>query len=69
VFKKKSGDKVAKGDVLAEVLGSDESKVNDAACALAGAISIGSSAPRGNGMIVARLTAPLAGTGRLPAVR
>jgi pyrimidine-nucleoside phosphorylase len=59
LFKKKVGDKVAKADVIAEVLGSDEAKVREVAGLLPAFISVGSGAPRGNGMVLARLAGPL----------
>ena len=58
LFRKKVGDKVAKGDVVAEVLGSDGAKVREVAGLLSSTISVGSGAPRGNGMILARLAGP-----------
>ncbi len=56
LFKKKVGDRVAKADVVAEVLGSDETKVREVAGLLPALISIGSGAPRRNGMVIARLS-------------
>jgi pyrimidine-nucleoside phosphorylase len=55
LFKKKVGDKVAKADVIAEVLGSDEAKVREVAGLLPAFISVGSGASRGNRMVLARL--------------
>jgi pyrimidine-nucleoside phosphorylase len=55
LFRKKVGDKVAKADVIAEVLGSDEVRVKEAASRLPALIAIGSTAPRSRGMVVARL--------------
>jgi pyrimidine-nucleoside phosphorylase len=55
LFKKKVGDRVAKADVIAEVLGSDEAKVREAASRLPASIGVRGTAPRSNGMVVARL--------------
>jgi pyrimidine-nucleoside phosphorylase len=55
LFRRKVGEKVAKAEVIAEVLGSNEAKVKEAASRLPALIAIGSTAPRGNGMVVARL--------------
>ena len=55
LFRKKVGDKVKKDDVIAEVQGSDEARVKDAALRLSGLIVIGGVAPRGHGMVIARL--------------
>jgi pyrimidine-nucleoside phosphorylase len=55
LFRKKVGDKVAKADVIAEVLGSNEAKVKEAASRLPALIAIGGTAPRRSGMVVARL--------------
>jgi pyrimidine-nucleoside phosphorylase len=55
LFKKKVGDKVAKADVIAEVLGANEAKVKEAALHLPALIVIGGTAPRSRGMVVARL--------------
>jgi pyrimidine-nucleoside phosphorylase len=56
LFRKKVGDKVAKADVIAEVLGSNEAKVKEAASRLPALIAIGGTAPRSNGIVVARLS-------------
>jgi pyrimidine-nucleoside phosphorylase len=56
LFKKKVGDRVARADVLAEVLGSDEAKVKRAASCLPAFIAIRGTALRSNGMVVARLS-------------
>jgi pyrimidine-nucleoside phosphorylase len=58
LFKKKVGDRVAKDDVVAEVLGSDETKVREVAGLLPEFVSVGAGAPRRNGMVIARLAAP-----------
>jgi pyrimidine-nucleoside phosphorylase len=58
LFRKKVGDKVAKGDVVAEVLGSNEAVVREAASRLLALVVIGATAPRGNGMVMARLNGP-----------
>jgi len=55
LFRKKVGDKVAKADVIAEVLGSDEAGVREAASRLPAFIIVGGTAPRGNRMVIARL--------------
>jgi len=55
LFKKKVGDRVAEADVIAEVLGSDEAKVKEAASRLPASIVIRGTALRSNGMVVARL--------------
>ena len=55
LFRKKVGAKVAKDDVIAEVLGSNEARVKEAASRLPALIIIGGTAPRGNRMVVARL--------------
>ncbi|HTW90720.1 MAG TPA: thymidine phosphorylase [bacterium] len=55
-FKRKVGDRVAKDDVVAEVAGSNETAVRDTAGRLRAFITIGATAPRASGMVVARLT-------------
>jgi pyrimidine-nucleoside phosphorylase len=55
LFSKKVGDRVTKADVIAEVLGSNEARVKEAASRLPALISIGGIAPRSRGMVVARL--------------
>jgi pyrimidine-nucleoside phosphorylase len=55
LFRKKVGDRVAKDDVIAEAQGSNEARVKEAASRLPAFIIIGGTAPRGNGMVVARL--------------
>jgi pyrimidine-nucleoside phosphorylase len=55
VFKKKVGDRVEKSDVIAEVQGSNETRVNEAASLLSAQIAISGTAPRGHGMVIARL--------------
>lgn len=56
LFRKKVGDKVARADVIAEVLGSNETGVKEAASRLPALIVVGGTAPRRNGMLVARLS-------------
>lgn len=56
IFHHKVGGRVARGEPLAEVVGSSEARVKSAAVALAKVISIGPSAPRPAGAIVTRLT-------------
>ncbi len=58
LFRKKVGDKVARGDVIAEVMGSNEARVKEVAERLPSLVIIGSTAPRSSSMVVARLTAP-----------
>ena len=55
LFRKKVGDKVAKGDVIVEAFGSTEAVVREAALRLPALVVIGSTAPRNNGMVIARL--------------
>ena len=55
LFRKKVGEKVAKAEVIAEVLGSNEARVKQAASRLPALIAIGGTAPRSSGMVVARL--------------
>jgi len=55
LFRRKVGDKVQKDDVIAEVVGSNEDRVRDAASHLPALIVIGGTAPRSNGMVIARL--------------
>jgi pyrimidine-nucleoside phosphorylase len=55
LFRKKVGDRVAKVDVIAEVQGSNEARVKEAASRLPGLIAIGGTAPRSNRMVIARL--------------
>jgi pyrimidine-nucleoside phosphorylase len=55
LFRKKVGEKVAKAEVIAEVLGSNEARVKEAASRLPALIAIGTTAPRSRGMVVARL--------------
>jgi len=55
LFRKKVGDRVDAGDVIAEVLGANEERVNAAALRLPESIAVGPTAPRARGMIVARL--------------
>ena len=55
LFRKKVGEKVAKADMIAEVLGSNEAKVKEAASRLPALIAIGGTAPRSNRMVIARL--------------
>jgi pyrimidine-nucleoside phosphorylase len=57
VFKKKVGDRVEKCDVIAEVQGSNEARVKEAASLLPAHITVGATALRSNSMVVARLTA------------
>jgi pyrimidine-nucleoside phosphorylase len=54
-FRKKVGDRVARDEVIAEVQGSDQAKVKEVASHLPVHIVIGPTAPRGNGMVIARL--------------
>jgi len=54
-FRKRVGDKVAKGDVVAEVQGASEARVKEAASRLPALVAIGPTAPRTRGMVVARL--------------
>ena len=54
-FRKKVGDRVTSADVIAEVVGSNETRVKEAASRLATSIAIGPAAPRSRGMVVARL--------------
>ncbi len=54
-FRKKVGDRATRGDVIAEAQGSNEARVKEAASRLPAFIVIGGTAPRGNGMVVARL--------------
>jgi pyrimidine-nucleoside phosphorylase len=56
LFRKKVGDKVAKAEVVADVLGSNEASVKEAASRLPAFIAIGSTSPRSNRRILARLT-------------
>jgi pyrimidine-nucleoside phosphorylase len=55
VFRKKVGDRVQKSDVIAEVQGSNETRVNEAASLLSAQIAVSGTAPRGHGMVIARL--------------
>ena len=55
LFRKKVGERVAKGDVIAEVMGSNEAGVKEAASRLPALVAVGATAPRSNGMVVARL--------------
>jgi pyrimidine-nucleoside phosphorylase len=57
LFKKKVGDKVEKSAVIAEVQGSNEARVKEAASRLSALIAIGGTAPRGHGMVIVRLKA------------
>lgn len=56
VFHRKAGDRVAKGELLVEVLGSDRDRVAAAAAAVARAIVIGPVAPKPVGAVCARLS-------------
>jgi pyrimidine-nucleoside phosphorylase len=57
-FLKKTGAKVAAGDVLAEVFASDAAKARDAAIRLGTLITVGPSLPRARKLIETRLTRP-----------
>jgi pyrimidine-nucleoside phosphorylase len=58
LFKKKVGDRVARGDVIVEALGSSEALAKEAASRLPALVVIGGTAPRGDGMVIARLNGP-----------
>jgi pyrimidine-nucleoside phosphorylase len=55
LFKRKVGDKVARGDVVALALASDQGKAKAAARALSKCIALSPAAPRPGEMVVARL--------------
>ncbi|MBN2464644.1 thymidine phosphorylase, partial [candidate division WOR-3 bacterium] len=55
LFRKKVGERVARDEVIAEVQGSDESRVREVASHFLAHVVIGPTAPRGNGMVIARL--------------
>jgi pyrimidine-nucleoside phosphorylase len=55
LFKKKVGDKVTKAEAIAEVLGSNEARVKEAASRLPALIVVGTNAPRSTRMVIARL--------------
>ena len=57
LFKKKVGDKVEKSAVIADVQGSNEARVKEAASRLSALIAISGTAPRGHGMVIVRLKA------------
>jgi len=55
LFSKKVGDQVARGEVVAEVLGGEETRVREAAAELSGLLVVGAASPRRRGMVLARL--------------
>ncbi len=55
VFRKKVGEKVVRDEVIAEVQGADEARVREVASRLRAHVVVGPAAPRGNGMVIARL--------------
>jgi pyrimidine-nucleoside phosphorylase len=54
-FRKKVGDRVARDEIVADVQGSDEARVQEVASHLPAYVVIGPTPPRGNGMVIARL--------------
>jgi pyrimidine-nucleoside phosphorylase len=55
LFRKKVGDRVARDETVAEVQGSDEVRVREAASRILAYIVTGPTSPRRNGMVLARL--------------